>query len=165
MGITALEHKPRPDRLIFTDRRIDCGVSKRKNLPGRLFGEVAQGIPAILNDRITLEILIYTFESGRELLAHTHSHSGLSMQIRIVDVDIVGAGGGLDVEQRACQGTAPGDRHGSGQLRPVGQCRTKFVLHCPFFISFLEVINLIRIDCGLRRVLRRAAIAITVTTG
>ena len=87
------------------------------------------------------------------------------MQIRIVNVDIVGAGGGLDVEQRACQGSAPGDRHGSGQLRPVGQCRTKFVLHGPFFISFLEVINLIRIDCGLRRVLRRAAVAITVTTG
>ena len=163
MSITKLEHKP--DRLVFTDRRIDCGVSKRKNLPGRLFGEVAQGITAILNNKRTLEILICTFESGRELLAHTHSHSGLSMQIRVVNVDIVGACGGLDVEQHTRQGSAPGDRHGSGQLRPVGQCRTKFVLHCPFFISFLEVINLIRIDCGLRRVLRRAAVAITVTTG
>ena len=44
-----------------------------------------------------------------------------AMQIRIVNVNIVGACGGLDVEQYARQGSAPGDRHSSGQLRPAGR--------------------------------------------
>jgi hypothetical protein len=84
------------------------------------------------------------------------------MQIRIVHVETVGAGGGLDENSMPVKvplqetGTVPVNCVQSGNVGLNSSCTALL------FISFLEVINLIRIDCGFCTV---QPLAITVTTG